>query len=79
VAAFDPKDAEAVRRRRATANRVLTYLKAALNQAWRNGVTTPRGGGSSRSSRSMRLSSAICHRTRSRGCSMPAAAASAIS
>jgi integrase len=39
VAAFDPKDAEAVRRRRATANRVLTYLKAALNQAWRNGVT----------------------------------------
>lgn len=39
MAAFDPKDAEAVRRRRATANRVLTYLKAALNQAWRNGVT----------------------------------------
>jgi integrase len=39
VAAFDRKDAEAVRRRRATANRVLTYLKAALNQAWRNGVS----------------------------------------
>jgi integrase len=38
VAAFDPRDAEAVRRRRATANRVLTYLKAALNQAWRNGA-----------------------------------------
>jgi integrase len=37
-AAFDPKDAEAVRRRRATANRVLTYLKAALNHAWRNGA-----------------------------------------
>jgi integrase len=39
VAPFDRKDAEAVRRRRATANRVLTYLKAALNQAWRNGVS----------------------------------------
>jgi len=38
VAAFDPKDAEAVRRRRATANRVLTYLKAALNHAWRAGI-----------------------------------------
>ena len=31
-------DAEAVRRRRATANRVLTYLKAALNHAWRSGT-----------------------------------------
>jgi hypothetical protein len=30
---FDRKDTEAVRRRRATANRVLTYLKAALNDA----------------------------------------------
>jgi integrase len=39
LASFDRKDAEAVRRRRATANRVLTYLKAALNHAWRNGVT----------------------------------------
>ena len=38
VAAFDRKDAEAVRRRRATANRVLTYLKAALNHAWRAGL-----------------------------------------
>jgi integrase len=38
TAAFDPKDAEAVRRRRATANRVLTYLKAALNHAWRSGA-----------------------------------------
>jgi integrase len=38
MASFDRKDAEAVRRRRATANRVLTYLKAALNHAWRNGV-----------------------------------------
>jgi integrase len=27
-----------VRRRRATANRVLTYLKAALNHAWRSGI-----------------------------------------
>ena len=38
LAAFDPKDAEAVRRRRASANRVLTYLKAALNVAWRNSL-----------------------------------------
>jgi len=30
-------DAEALRRRRATANRVLTILKAALNYAWREG------------------------------------------
>jgi hypothetical protein len=30
-------DAEASRRRRATANRVLTILKAALNRAWREG------------------------------------------
>jgi integrase len=37
TAPFDPKDIEAVRRRRATANRVLTYLKAALNHAWRSG------------------------------------------
>jgi integrase len=40
-----PKDAkqrsagrDAIRRRRATANRVLTVLKAALNHAWREGV-----------------------------------------
>jgi integrase len=33
---FDPDDAEAVRRRQATANRVLTIIKAALNQAWRD-------------------------------------------
>jgi integrase len=38
TAAFDRKDPEAVRRRRASANRVLTYLKAALNYAWRNGM-----------------------------------------
>jgi integrase len=38
TAAFDRKDPEAVRRRRASANRVLTYLKAALNHAWRNGL-----------------------------------------
>ena len=38
MASFDRKDAEAVRRRRATANGVLTYLKAALNHAWRNGL-----------------------------------------
>jgi len=37
-ASFDPKDAEMVRRRRASANRLLTYLKAALNLAWRNGL-----------------------------------------
>jgi integrase len=38
LAAFDRKNPEAVRRRRATANRVLTYLKAALNHAWRSGI-----------------------------------------
>jgi len=38
TAAFDRNDPEAVRRRRASANRVLTYLKAALNHAWRNGM-----------------------------------------
>jgi integrase len=38
TAAFDRNNPEAVRRRRASANRVLTYLKAALNHAWRNGV-----------------------------------------
>jgi integrase len=38
TAAFDRKDAEAVRRRRASANRILTYLKAALNHAWRSGA-----------------------------------------
>lgn len=38
LAAFDRKNAEAVRRRRATANRVLTYLKAALNHSWRAGL-----------------------------------------
>ena len=35
----DPNDAEACRRRRSTANRTLTILKAALNQAWREGKT----------------------------------------
>jgi integrase len=38
TAAFDRKDPEAVRRRRASANRTLTYLKAALNHAWRDGM-----------------------------------------
>jgi integrase len=38
LAAFDRRDSNAVRRRRATANRVLTYLKAALNHAWRAGL-----------------------------------------
>jgi integrase len=38
MASYDPKDPETVRRRRATANRVLTFLKAALNHAWRNGL-----------------------------------------
>ena len=37
-AAFDRNDPEAVRRRRAAANRVLTYVKAALNHAWRSGL-----------------------------------------
>ncbi len=35
--AIDVKDEEAVRRRRALANRTLTILKAALNMAWREG------------------------------------------
>lgn len=35
----DPSDAEAIRRRRSTANRTLTILKAALNHAWREGKT----------------------------------------
>ena len=34
---LDPDDAEAVRQRRATANRTLTILKAALTRAWREG------------------------------------------
>lgn len=38
LAAFDRTNSDAVRRRRATANRVLTYLKAALNHAWRAGL-----------------------------------------
>jgi integrase len=38
LAPFDPKHAEDVRRRRASANRCLTYLNAALNHAWRNGL-----------------------------------------
>lgn len=34
---LDPGNAEAVRRRRSSANRVLTILKAALNHAWHEG------------------------------------------
>jgi len=34
---FDGKDENAIRRRRASANRVLTILKAGLNRAWRDG------------------------------------------
>src|SRR5262249_11375881 len=34
---LDRSDHEAVRRRRASANRTLTVLKAALNRAWREG------------------------------------------
>jgi integrase len=34
---FDKTDQDAVRRRRASANRTLTTLKAALNRAWREG------------------------------------------
>jgi len=32
-----PLGPDAIRKRRATANRVLTVLKAALNHAWREG------------------------------------------
>jgi integrase len=35
---LDVTDPEIIRRRRATANRTLTYLKAALNHAWREGL-----------------------------------------
>jgi integrase len=35
----DPNDVEAIRRRRSSANRTLTILKAALNRAWREGKT----------------------------------------
>jgi integrase len=37
-AKYDVNDPEAVRVRRATANRVLTYFRAALTLAWRNGL-----------------------------------------
>ncbi|BBL73007.1 tyrosine-type recombinase/integrase [Methylomagnum ishizawai] len=33
----DPDDAEALRKRKASANRIMTVLKAALNHAWKNG------------------------------------------
>lgn len=36
--AIDPDDAEAVRKRKATANRILTVLKAGLNHAWAEGL-----------------------------------------
>jgi hypothetical protein len=37
VRSLDRNDPEAVRRRRASANRTLVILKAALNSAWRAG------------------------------------------
>jgi integrase len=37
IRAVDKADADAVRRRRSSANRILTVLKAALNRAWREG------------------------------------------
>jgi integrase len=37
IADLDRHDDEAVRRRRASANRILTILRAALNRAWREG------------------------------------------
>jgi hypothetical protein len=36
--AIDTDDAEAARRRRSSANRIFTTLKAALNHAWRQGA-----------------------------------------
>ena len=36
--ALDTADPEALRRRRSSANRILTILKAALNRAWREGM-----------------------------------------
>jgi integrase len=38
--AVDSSNPEAVRRRQASANRIFTVLKAALNRAWRNGKIT---------------------------------------
>lgn len=40
---LSPTDVDAVRRRRATANRTLTILKAALNHAWREGKVASDG------------------------------------
>ena len=40
--ALDRNDDEAIRARRATVNRCLAQLKAALNRAWRNGNVTDR-------------------------------------
>jgi integrase len=37
---FDPKDPEQVRRRRAVANSLFIYLRAALNRSWRAGDIT---------------------------------------
>jgi integrase len=37
IRALDEADADAIRRRRSSANRILTVLKAALNRAWREG------------------------------------------
>ena len=37
IRALDKADADAIRRRRSSANRTLTVLKAALNRAWREG------------------------------------------
>lgn len=40
VVEIDPNDADAIRRRKASANRILTVLKAALNRAWEQGLVT---------------------------------------
>ena len=69
-------DPEAPRRRRATANRILTVLKAALNHAWREGKIpsgqTAHGGALPLSAKPTRHGSAISIATSAAGWSTPA-------
>ena len=67
------KSDEAKRRRRSSANRVLTILKAALNRAWRAGKCRPtqHGGGLSHSKMLTAHGSTISPSLRVSGSSMP--------
>ena len=76
----DPADADAPRRRQATANRILTILKAALNHAREEGrapAPMTRGGWSSRSAAPTRPRSATCPMTSACGWPTPARPTSA--